>query len=222
MGSDGAARVTLIRKIQTDLKSHFAHHKPDSKERAFQRDKRRNTGGIQFATTRKSCMDTTDKNTLTATLIIINESPSIFWRDDLTAELPHKGFPAKLPRNSQTVLTLKGSPRVPQDINIDYNIKKIVFSDLHQLQADVSFTNCLFVLLAQKTRLSSTGNRFFLGTRGVFRRAHRGVYSLGIDGKKYRQSLPLLHDSPHWVTNGLRLSVFYAVSTDVNGTRRHI
>ncbi len=128
MGSDGAARVTLIRKIQTDLKSHFAHHKPDSKERAFQRDKRRNTGGIQFATTRKSCMDTTDKNTLTATLIIINESPSIFWRDDLTAELPHKGFPAKLPRNSQTVLKLKGSPQVPQDINIDYNIKKIVFS----------------------------------------------------------------------------------------------
>jgi len=73
-------------------------------------------------------MNTTDKNTLIATLIIINESPSIFWRDDLTAELPYKGFPAKLPRNSQTVLTLKGNPRLPQDINIDYDIKKIVFS----------------------------------------------------------------------------------------------
>ncbi|TVT80547.1 hypothetical protein [Pseudomonas sp. H3(2019)] len=73
-------------------------------------------------------MDASGKNTLTATLIIINLSSSTFWRDDLSAEPTHPGFPTKLLANSQTILTFQGSPHLPQNINIDYDIKKTVFS----------------------------------------------------------------------------------------------
>ncbi|EXF91144.1 hypothetical protein HK44_019890 [Pseudomonas fluorescens HK44] len=73
-------------------------------------------------------MDAPPHNNLTFTLTLSNLTDSILWRDDVVLDDTPPAFPSKIMPLSTQLITLKGNPQLPQSINIDYNIRKTIFS----------------------------------------------------------------------------------------------
>ncbi|SEE19513.1 hypothetical protein [Pseudomonas migulae] len=73
-------------------------------------------------------MQAQPENKLTFTLILSNFTDSIYWRDDVSLDDTPPAFPSKIMPLSTQLITIKGNPQLPQSINIEYGIRKTIFS----------------------------------------------------------------------------------------------
>lgn len=73
-------------------------------------------------------MDVANKNTMLITLTLINNTESIFWREEVSPDSKESSFPLKIYPYSSNTIVLEGIPHLRQDITIDYGVKKSVFN----------------------------------------------------------------------------------------------
>ena len=73
-------------------------------------------------------MNNSPANKLTFTLTLSNFTDSILWRNDVMLDDTPPAFPSKIMPLSTQLIVLEGNPQLPQSINIEYGIRKTVFS----------------------------------------------------------------------------------------------
>jgi hypothetical protein len=73
-------------------------------------------------------MDVKNPNTLTFVMQITNATDTTFWLDDESAKHPAVIRHEKILPYQTVFLTFEGDPHLKQDSDIDYDIKKEVFS----------------------------------------------------------------------------------------------